>query len=120
MLAELGYDVSYEDTAIALGTGSVPVLATPRLVAWLEAASLVAAAPRLHDGETTVGTRVEVLHRRPSVVGAHVVVQVLDLDTSGWPRLEFKVRAECDGVLVAEGTVRRHVVDAEEFVARLR
>ena len=50
------------DTATALGSGDVAVLATPRLLAWLEAATVAAAADVVGPGETSVGTRVELEH----------------------------------------------------------
>ncbi|MGA0092648.1 MAG: thioesterase family protein, partial [Candidatus Nanopelagicales bacterium] len=69
--AHLAFAVSAADTATALGSGDVPVLATPRLIAWLEAAT-VDACPPLGSDETSVGTRVEVEHLAASPVGASV------------------------------------------------
>jgi hypothetical protein len=54
------------DTAIALGSGSVPVLATPRLVAWLEAAAVAAVDETIRDGSTTVGTLIDLQHLAPT------------------------------------------------------
>src|SRR5688572_19421107 len=65
--------VTEADTAIALGSGDVPVLATPRIVALVEEATVAAVAPVLDDGATTVGTRVELDHHAPTRVGATVV-----------------------------------------------
>jgi len=62
------------DTAAAVGSGDVPVLATPRLVAWMEAATVVAAAPLLGAGDTSVGTAVRIRHRRATPVGQGVEV----------------------------------------------
>jgi fluoroacetyl-CoA thioesterase len=64
------YHVSEGDSAIALGSGDVPVLATPRLIAWMEAATMDSAKVFLEAGETTVGTKIRIEHRRATPVGA--------------------------------------------------
>src|ERR1700734_2762755 len=63
------------DTAEAMGSGNLPVLATPRLLALAEAATVAAVAPQLADGLTTVGTAVSLEHRKASPLGAEVVVE---------------------------------------------
>src|SRR5258708_32444032 len=67
--------VTEADTATALGSGDVPVLGTPRLLALAEAASVAAVAPHLASGQTTVGTAVSLEHSRPSPVGPAVPLQ---------------------------------------------
>src|ERR1700728_229757 len=63
------------DTAEAMGSGNLPVLATPRLLALAEAATVAAVAPQLADGLTTVGTAVSLEHRKASPLGAEIVVE---------------------------------------------
>ena len=67
--------VADADTAISAGSGDVPVLATPRLLAMAEAATVAAIAPHLPPGMTSVGTSASLEHRRASPVGAEVVVE---------------------------------------------
>ena len=67
--------VADADTAISAGSGDVPVLATPRLLALAEAAAVAAIAPHLPSGMTSVGTSASLEHRRASPVGAEVVVE---------------------------------------------
>ena len=67
--AELERVVAADDTAEALGSGDVAVLATPRLIAWLEAATTTALYGRPPPGITTIGTSVDVRHRAPSLIG---------------------------------------------------
>jgi fluoroacetyl-CoA thioesterase len=67
--------VTQADTALAVGSGDVPVLATPRLLAMAEAATVAAIAPRLAAGQTSVGTAARLEHRRPSPVGARVTAE---------------------------------------------
>ncbi len=112
--------VSGDDTAIALGSGDVPVLATPRLVAWLEAGTVDALAG-LPPDLTSVGTRVEIEHLRASPVGADVTCTALVAATAG-RLLTFEVRARegrDDGSApIARGRVVRAVVDRATFLAR--
>ena len=70
----LTFTVTEADTAEALGSGSLPVLGTPRLLAWCEAATCAAIEEWLSPGETSVGTRVELEHTRASRVGVRVEV----------------------------------------------
>ena len=62
-------EVTDADTAAAVGSGDVAVLATPRLIAWLEAATVASAAPFVGPGQTSVGTAVRIEHRRATPVG---------------------------------------------------
>jgi predicted thioesterase len=61
---KLAFTIEDQDTAAALGSGTLPVLGTPRLLAWCETATCAAIAPDLAEGETSVGTRVELEHTR--------------------------------------------------------
>lgn len=125
-MLRLMFAVTEADTAIALGSGDVPVLATPRLVAWFEAASVAACAPRLDASSTSVGIEVWIRHVRPSAVGTVVevsVTEVSELDRG----LAFDVVAAQtepgpEGPVtreVATGRILRAVVDREVFLARV-
>ncbi|PSL06655.1 putative thioesterase [Haloactinopolyspora alba] len=110
--------VSEDDTAVALGSGAVPVLGTPRLLAWMEAATVAALADELAAGRTSVGTRVEVDHVAPTPVGGRVAVRA-ELLAADERQLTFTVVAEDgDGRQVGSGRIVRAVVDAERFLAR--
>lgn len=110
------HHVTEADTAAAMGSGDVEVLGTPRLIAWLEAATVAAAAPYLADAQTSVGTAVRVRHRHPTPVGGTVQTHA-ELDGTGaLPRLAFRVSAvDGSGTLVADGEIDRVVVDREGF-----
>jgi predicted thioesterase len=116
--AELIRVVGAGDTATALGSGDVPVLATPRLLAWAEAATVAALADRLGPDQTSVGTRVELEHRAPSAVGATVVVtaELIEIEAG---LLRFAVAAHDGGREICRGLVARAVVDRERFRAGL-
>jgi fluoroacetyl-CoA thioesterase len=115
----LTFTVTDEDTAEALGSGGLPVLGTPRLLAWCEAATCAAIEPALGAGETSVGTRVELEHTRGSRVGIRIEVTATPVHRDG--RLHrFRVSArDEDGRLVGTAEVTRVVVDAERFLGRL-
>ncbi len=120
-MAELTFTVTADDTATALGSGDVPVLATPRLLAWLEAATVATAleAGAVGAGQTSVGTRVELEHVAPTGVGSTVTVQAGVAHRDG-RLLRFTVAAhDPEGRLLANGTVTRVVVDRERFVSRV-
>ena len=112
------HEVTGADTAAALGSGDVPVLATPRLIAWMEAATVRAAAPFVATGQTTVGTAIRVSHLRATRVGDHVEVAAEPAAGTAGRRLTFLVRAvDGAGDLVASGEIDRAVVDRERFLA---
>ncbi|HEY8479428.1 MAG TPA: hotdog domain-containing protein [Spirillospora sp.] len=113
---EVSVVVGDEDTAVRVGSGDVPVLATPRLLALAEAATVEALRGHLGPGETSVGSRVELRHLAPSAVGVQVTVEA-GLDEVDGPRLVFGVVARDErGVVVGRGRVERVVVDRERFL----
>lgn len=116
---ELTFVVSEGDSAAALGSGSLPVLATPRLLAWCEAATCASVEPALRDGQTSVGTRISLEHSAASPIGVEVVVTADPVHRDG--RLHrFRVSGRhTDGKVVATGEVTRVVVDVERFMGRL-
>ena len=119
MNATLTFTVTDADTAEALGSGSLPVLATPRLLAWCEAATCAAIEPSLAPGETSVGTRVDLEHTRATLVGVRLEVTATPVHRDGRLRRLSVVARETDaGRVVATGEVTRVVVDAERFLAR--
>lgn len=108
-------EVAAADTAIALGSGGVPVLATPRLLALCEAATVAAVADALEPGATTVGIRVELDHLAASPPGS-VVEASAELVEVGGRRLRFAISARSAGIEVGRGSVTRMVVDRAEFL----
>ena len=120
--ASVTHVVGPDDTAAALGSGDLPVLGTPRLLAWCEEATVAAATGSLGPGETTVGTRVDLAHERATTVGTEVRVRA-DLVHRDGRLLRFSVVAEQEvagAVVVAgRGEVTRVVVDPARFLARL-
>jgi fluoroacetyl-CoA thioesterase len=108
--------VTDSDTAVALGSGDVEVLGTPRVLALLEAATVAAVAGTLDPNLTTVGTRVELDHLAPSPLGATVRAGAELVEVAG-RRLTFEVRMSQGGRDVARGRVVRAVVERDRFAA---
>ncbi len=111
--------VADADTAIALHSGDVPVLGTPRLIALCEEAALVAVADQLPLGQTTVGMRVQIDHLAPTLVGSSVAAEAT-LDRVEGRRLTFTVSVSDHCGLVAAGKVTRVIVDTEQFLDKAR
>jgi predicted thioesterase len=109
--------VEETDTALAMGSGDVPVLATPRVIALAEQASIEAVADSLAPGLTTVGYEVQLTHLAPSPVGSKVTADVV-LETVDGRRLVFRVSVTDAHGLVAVGRVTRVVVQRDRFVER--
>jgi predicted thioesterase len=115
--AEVELVVRDEDTAVALRSGEVPVLATPRVVALCEEASVAALSGHLEAGETSVGHTVQLDHVAPTRVGTQVRAEATLLKVNG-RRLTFSVSVTDARGLVAAGKVTRVVVDAERFMEK--
>ncbi|WP_433434034.1 thioesterase family protein [Nonomuraea sp. CA-141351] len=111
--------VEMEDTAKKIGSGDVPVLATPRLLALAEAATVQAVEKHLAPDETSVGTRVELEHLAASPLGTHVQIGVELTEVDG-RRLVFAFEAHDRHAVVGRGTIERVVVDRAKFMARAR
>ena len=113
--------VTEADLSIAFGSGEVPALATPRIVALLEEATLAALEGTLDPGQTSVGMRIHVDHLAPSAPGSAVVAHV-ELDQVDGRRLAFSAEARGEGTdrpLLASATIIRVVVDTETFLEGL-
>jgi len=107
------------DTAIALHSGEVPVLGTPRVVALAEEATVAALDGVLDPGQTSVGMRVQLDHLSPSSIGSHVVAEAVLEQVEG-RRLTFKVSVDDERGLIAAGKVTRVIVEVERFMDKCR
>ena len=96
-------------TAIAMGSGNMPVLATPAMMALMENAAMLAVADHLPQGCTTVGGHIASSHLKPSRLGDTVTATATVTRIDG-KKIEFKVEARCGDTLLGEGTHLRVVV----------
>ncbi len=115
--ASVDLKVADEDTAIAMKSGSVPVLATPRVIALSEEACILVVEGRLADGSTTVGQRVQIDHLQPTPVGNRVTAEAT-LETVQGRRLTFTVSVNDDRGLIAVARVTRVIVDRARFMEK--
>ncbi len=110
--------VTEEVTAVKIGSGDMPVLATPAMLALMENAAMLAVADSLADGETTVGGHIESSHLKPSKIGDKITATAEVIKVDG-KKIEFKVSAHCNDVLLGEGTHLRFIVDRNRFIEKL-
>jgi fluoroacetyl-CoA thioesterase len=114
--ARVELTVSDADTAQSIGSGDVPVLATPRVLALAEAATVAATARTMPGGVTTVGIRAEVEHRAPTPVGRHVTALATLTKVDG-RKLLFEIVVRDGETLVADVRVERMILDRQRFIA---
>lgn len=111
--------VNSTNTAVSIKSGSLPVLATPMMIALMEEATCNACEDLLEEGETTVGTKIEVSHTRPSGLGATVCAYAKLVELDG-RRLVFNVTAkDGDGNIIGKGTIERFVVLTDKFMKKV-
>lgn len=110
--------VTDDVTAVAVGSGDMPVLATPMMMALMENAAMLAVRDELPEGCTTVGGHIESSHLRPTRVGETVraTAEVTKVDDK---KISFRVAAYAGDTLLGEGTHLRFVVDKEKFMSKL-
>ena len=117
--AEVSVEVGEDNTAVAVGSGSLEVFGTPCMIALMEKATVNAVAPFLENDETTVGTQINVSHCKASAVGA-VITARAELSEVQGRKLVFDVSAVDDkGDVLGEGRIERFVVFAERFMSKL-
>lgn len=109
--------VTDKDTAKVFGSGTLLVLATPRMLALMEEASYKCVADELDEGSSTVGTHLDVKHLAATPVGMKVKVEST-LEEADGRRLVFDVKAYDEVGLIGEGKHERFVVFSEKFVAK--
>ncbi len=110
--------VGEEQTAAAFGAGGVRVFGTPVMIGLMENAAWRLVQPELAEGETTVGTLVNVRHLAATPVGGHVVATAELIEIDG-RRLVFRVSARDDNQLIGEGVHERARVLLDRFLARI-
>ncbi|MGI9016510.1 MAG: thioesterase family protein [Euzebya sp.] len=111
--------VTADDTAVALRSGDVNVLGTPRVLALAEEAACAALKGNLDPGMTSVGVHVELHHSQATAVGG-LVIATATLEAVDGRKLDFAFSIREDGVEVAHGTHRRVIARRDAFGVRDR
>ncbi len=109
--------VKEEDLAVALGSGEVAVLATPRVIAWMEQVTVHMLTGKIPEGSTSVGIHVDVVHRAPSITGDSINVMARVQSVTG-SKVVFELVATESESVIASGTVTRAVVNRNDFSSR--
>ncbi len=107
--------VTMENTAIAMGSGTLRVLATPSMIALCEACCAESVEGLLGEGITSVGTKVDVEHLAASPIGASVLCKS-KLTAFDGRKLDFEVEVYDNAGLIGKGTHTRFTVDAQRFL----
>lgn len=117
ILGKASVSVNDKNTAAAMKSGLLPVFATPMMVALMEDAAMQSVQPYLLEGQSTVGTLVNVKHLSATPEGMTVTAQseLIEIDSR---RLVFSVSAHDDAGLVGEGTHERFIIDAARFMEK--
>lgn len=119
LVNEISMTVEESDTARVSGGESLPpVLSTPRLISFMERAAHYGLLPHLPEGQTSVGTLVNIRHLGATPVGMEVRfrAELVEVDRR---RLRFKVEAWDAKEKVGEGEHERFIIDKGRFNERL-
>ena len=105
------------NTAASMGSGMLPVYATPAMILLIEAAAAELAAPHLDEGCTTVGTKLDVEHLSATPLGLEVRAEakLVEIDRR---RLVFEVAVYDNAGLIGQGKHERFIVASEKFMAK--
>ncbi len=111
--------VTAENTALRLGSGDMEVFATPAMVALMENAAMLAVAPELPEGSTTVGSEMNCSHIKPSGLGTEITATAVLTEVEG-RKLTFNVGARDGEGLIGEGVHVRYIVDRAKFLSKVK
>lgn len=108
-----------ENTAQIMGSGDMPVFATPAMVALMENAAMNAVSAMLPEGSTTVGAEMNCSHIKPSGLGAEITATAILTEVEG-RKLTFNVGARDFEGMIGEGVHIRYIVDRDRFMSKLK
>lgn len=110
--------VQEDDSASHVGSGSLRLLATPRMIAYIEQTARLFVDGMLPEGYTSVGIRIDLRHLAATPVGGtlEILCEVIDVDNS---KVDFHVQVHDNSELVGEGTHQRAVIEIDRFMRRL-
>ncbi len=111
--------VNVEHCASTMGSGELPVFATPALIALMENAAMLAVSSELQPGYTTVGGEINVQHLKPTMPGAEVTATAVLRDVEG-RKLIFDVTAQDADGCIGRGSHVRFIVDGDRFMGKLK
>ncbi len=110
--------VEEKHLACNVGSGDLPVFATPMMMALMENAAMLCVADELEDGSSTVGGQISSSHLKPTGLGK-TVTATAELISAEGRKLKFKVSASDEGGLIGEGEHLRFIIDKEKFMSKV-
>ena len=110
--------VEEKHLACNVGSGDLPVFATPMMMALMENAAMLCVADELENGSSTVGGQISSSHLKPTGLGK-TVTATAELVSGEGRKLKFKVSASDEGGLIGEGEHLRFIIDKEKFMSKV-
>lgn len=110
--------VEEKHLACNVGSGDLPVFATPMMMALMENAAMLCVADELEEGSSTVGGQISSSHLKPTGLGKTVTVTAELISAEG-RKLKFKVSASDEAGLIGEGEHLRFIIDKEKFMSKV-
>lgn len=110
--------VEVKHLACNVGSGDLPVFATPMMMALMENAAMLCVADELENGSSTVGGQISSSHLKPTGLGK-TVTATAELISAEGRKLKFKVSASDEGGLIGEGEHLRFIIDKEKFMSKV-
>lgn len=117
IIGEKSVAVTIDNTALAMGSGTLRVFATPAMIALIEGCCAESVEDNLPEGVTSVGTNVHIDHVAASPLGASILCKSKLVAIDG-RRLDFEVEVYDNAGLIGKGTHTRFTVDADKFVTK--
>jgi len=111
--------VEKKHLASQVGSGDLDVFATPMMMALMENAAMLAVAPELEEGQSTVGGQISSSHLKPTGLG-HTVSATAELIKVEGRKLYFKVSASDEEGIIGEGEHLRFIIGREKFMSKVR
>lgn len=111
--------VAYENTAAAVGSGLVPVFATPSMIALMEQAAASSLLPYLDEGQGSVGTHIDVSHEAATPIGMSIRAESEVIEVNG-KQITFSVTAYDETGLIGRGTHKRALIAVDRFMAKVQ
>lgn len=110
--------VTTDKTAASVGSGSLQVYATPAMIALMEKTAMLSVAEKLSEGQTTVGTKLEIEHISATGLGKEIACEseLVEIDRR---RLVFEVTASDPSGVIGKGRHERFIVDCEKFMDKV-
>ena len=110
--------VTEANTAKAVGSGNLNVFSTPMMIALMEQAACECLSGGLEDGQSSVGTKVDIVHTAASPLGANISATATVTAIDG-KKISFSVTAKEGEKEIGKGSHERFIIDVERFISRL-